>query len=88
VFTPIYAQPEWLQPAPYSSGSIQPGGVAQIAGVDLDSSSLETGVYEAEVRIVQNNMQQPYVTLPVTLTVLCYPEIAIRRIAWILVWWK
>lgn len=77
VFTPIFVQPEWLQPAPYSSGSIQPGGVAQIAGVDLDSSGLETGVYEAEVRIVQNNMQQPYVILPVTLTVLCYPEIAI-----------
>ncbi|HOH98473.1 MAG TPA: hypothetical protein PL188_09250 [Candidatus Cloacimonadota bacterium] len=75
VYSSLAEQPDWVSPGPLSSGSVAAGGSPAPANLAFNSSGLAPGVYHANMRAVQNNFQAPYVEIPVTLTVLCYPEL-------------
>ncbi len=64
------ALPEWATVTP-SAGSIPAGGSADLT-VNLDSSGLSLGVHTGMVRILSNDLANPEVQVPLTMTVQDY----------------
>ncbi len=65
----------WLSESPLS-GEI-PGGLSQDVDIVASAEDLEPGLYECELAILSNDPDEPQVTVPVTLTVLNYPDIEV-----------
>jgi subtilisin family serine protease len=64
------ALPEWATVTP-SAGSIPAGGSADLT-VNLDASGLSLGVHTGMVRILSNDLANPEVQVPLTMTVQDY----------------
>ncbi len=63
----IYRFPSWLD-LEISESSLAPGG-SLVLELLFDANNLEEGVYEYQMVLETNDFQQPYVYVPITLTV-------------------
>ncbi len=64
----------WLRPSPISG--VVPAGDTAYINVELDANGLETGNYEAELKLYSNDPDNPEVIVPVNLLVTNYAVIA------------
>jgi subtilisin family serine protease len=71
----IQAVPQWITVTP-TSGTVYAGDNT-VLNVDYDSGGLLGGTYDANVRILSNDPDEPTFTVPVTLTVIGAPDIAV-----------
>ena len=61
-------QPAWLSVTPSSGTGVAIGG-SETVTVDVDSTGLAAGSYSATVCIASNDIQNPVVAVPVSVTV-------------------
>jgi subtilisin family serine protease len=71
----IAAVPQWLTVEPTAGTVYAPGSTS--LNVHFQTEGLLGGVYEANVRILSNDPDEPSFTIPVTMTVIGAPDVAL-----------
>jgi hypothetical protein len=67
---PAFVDVPWLSEVP-SSGSLAPGGTQQVQ-IQVDTTGLAPGVYNASIFVVSNSGREPSIRIPVSLIVPAY----------------